>query len=177
MAEITIPENELSEFDLPRVCVVTGASQDVVFKDVKFQWFPRWVAVFILFNVIIFAVIALILTKRVKGKLPFTEDAFSAWKRGQLFFGLSIFGAIVLFIAGIMVMAAMDSPVGLLVWVAAIALPVFVGIKFVKGKSVSCTRIADGQVTLKIPSDSAAQSLRDHLQGGARRAQLAARQA
>jgi hypothetical protein len=41
---ITIPSNELNSFGLPPVCVVTGSREGVVFKPVKFSWYPRWVS-------------------------------------------------------------------------------------------------------------------------------------
>lgn len=167
MAKITLPANELTEFDLPRVCVVTGQSEGVVFKDVKFQWYPRWVVALVLINVLIAAIVAAVLTKKVKGKLPFTEAAYTAWRRGILLQTLSIVGAIVAFIAGAIFMGSDREAVGGFLMVAALVVPIAVYFTQVKGKTVSCTRIADGTLDLTIPSDAAAISIQNHLHAGA----------
>ncbi|MBX5482766.1 MAG: hypothetical protein IRZ16_13135 [Myxococcaceae bacterium] len=41
------PNNELNEFDLPRTCIATGATDGVVFKPVKFAWYPKWPLIFV----------------------------------------------------------------------------------------------------------------------------------
>jgi hypothetical protein len=84
LATVEIPVNEMSSFDLPKVCLVTGATENVVFKPVKFSWYPRWIAVFILVGWPIALILALTLTKRVKGELPFTEEAYRRWKAQSL---------------------------------------------------------------------------------------------
>jgi len=167
MAHITIPSGELTEFDLPRVCVVTGATEDIVFKDVKFQWYPRWVAALILINILIAAVVALALTKRVKGKLPFTEVAYAAWRRGVWTMLAAWFGAVVLFLFGLGGLMSGRMALGTMASVGCIALPLAVWLKLVRNRNVICTRIADGQITLRVPSDAAALAIREHLHGGA----------
>jgi len=168
MAQITLPDNELNSFDLPRVCVVTGATQGVVFKPVKFAWYPRWVAAFILVNVLVMAVVAAIMTKRVQGELPFTEEAFAAWRKGRILFGVSIFLAICLLCGGVGLLAS-DVPVpGIAALVVMLGLPIGVWVGFLKGNNITCTRIADGYTTLTIPSDAAAASIQAHLTGGNR---------
>ncbi len=176
MAQIIVPDNELNSFDLPPVCVVTGATQGVVWKKVKFAWYPRWVTVLILVNVLVMAIVAAILTKRVKGELPFTEEAYSAWRRGRIFFGLAITAAIGLLIGGAVALATDSPAVGVALLLLTFAVPIAVWFAFVKGKTVTCTRIADGSTSLNIPSEAAATQIRTHLTGGAsRRPALASR--
>ncbi|MBS2028607.1 MAG: hypothetical protein JST54_11945 [Deltaproteobacteria bacterium] len=166
MAQIVIPSQELTEFDLPRVCVVTGATENVVFKDVKFQWYPRWVAALILINVLVMAVVAMALTKKVKGKLPFTEEAFATWRRGITVMTLSVIAAIVVFIAS-MVAFGNDVPVfGILGVLASIGGPIAVWVTMVRGKTVQCLKIADGFITLNVPSGQAALEIQRHLHAG-----------
>lgn len=171
MPRIVLPANEMNEFDLPRVCIVTGQTEGVVFKDVKFSWYPRWVSIFVLLNVLIAALIALALTKRAKGQLPFTEEAWKQWKRGQIFFGLSIVLAVVLVAGGFALMLSglrEDTTPGLGVagMVFALAVPISVWFRFLRNKGPFVERIADGQVTLKIPSDFAAGAIARHLVAG-----------
>jgi hypothetical protein len=166
MHEIVLPADELNEFDLPRVCVVTGQTENVEFRPVKFSWYPPWVAVFILINLLIAAIIALAMTKKVQGSLPFTEEAYKAWKAGQLYFALSLVAGFVMFAAGIGVMANELIVPGALLLVLAFALPIFVGVRFTRHKGPVVKKIADGQITLKLPSDDAVRMILEHLNAG-----------
>lgn len=175
--DITIPNDELTEFDLPRVCVLTGESQGVVFKDVKFAWYPPWVAALVVVNVIVMAFVAWVLTKRATGKLPFTEAAWAAWRKGRVIQVLSVLGGIILFIAGVFLMASAKAQAtavlaaGGLLLVASIAVPVMLWRRFVKGKTLQVRRITRTHITLRLPSDEACATLQAHLSGG-RRAQM-----
>ncbi|MBI3181766.1 MAG: hypothetical protein HYZ28_06450 [Myxococcales bacterium] len=174
MAKIVIPDNELNSFDLPRVCVVTGATEGVVFKPVKFSWYPRWVVVLVLVNVLLAAIVAMILTKRVKGELPFTEEAYAAWRKGRVLFGLSIGFALAALVGGIAALANELGPLGGVLMLAALAVPIAVGVVFLRGKGVACVEIAKGHTTLKIPSGEAAMQIERHLRaGGVNRLQAA----
>jgi hypothetical protein len=164
--QIDLPENELNEFDLPRVCIVTGATDGVVFKPVKFSWYPPWVGALVIFNLLIAAIVASILTKRVKGQLPFTEEAFKQWKQGQLFFGLSIVAAIALFAGAFILFFNELAPLGALAMVATIAVPVVVFRLYLRNRAPVVKRIADGRVTLVLPSDAAVVAIRNHLFAG-----------
>jgi hypothetical protein len=166
MREIILPADELNEFDLPRVCVVTGQTENVVFKPVNFAWYPRWVAIFVLINLLIAAIIAFALTKKVKGHLPFTEEAFKAWRTGITLFALSVVAAIGLFIGGIIMLASHSEGLGVVALVAALAVPIFVGVKFLRHKGPVVQRIADGQITLKLPSDEAVMRIEQHMVSG-----------
>jgi hypothetical protein len=166
MREIILPADELNEFDLPRVCVVTGQTENVVFKPVKFSWYPRWVAVFILLNLLIAAIIAFALTKRVKGHLPFTEEAFKAWRTGITLFALSIVGAFGLFVGGMFLLGSDYPALGAAALVATVAVPTAVGVLLVRHKGPVVQRIADGRITLKLPSDTAVEMIKRHLVSG-----------
>ncbi len=142
----------------------------MVFKDVKFAWYPRWVPALILINLLIMAIVAAILTKRVAGKLPFTEEAWAAWRKGRIVFGLGVFGAIVLFIAGVILMASETSvPGGALALVASIAGPIALWVTFLKGKNVVVREITKTHTTLRIPSAEACAKIQAHLSDGGNR--------
>ena len=82
MANISIPQNEMTSFDLPKVCIVTGDTQNVQFRPVKFQWYPRWIGVFGIAPLIMVILLA-VLMRRAKGELPFSDAAWDAWKKGK----------------------------------------------------------------------------------------------
>jgi hypothetical protein len=166
MQPVAIPTNELNEFDLPRVCVVTGERNGVVFKNVKFSWYPPWVAVFILVNVLVAAVIALILTKRVKGQLPFTEEAYARWRRGQLLFGLSFVALIGLLVGSGVLMATEYQALGGLAILAAIAVPIVAWVVFARNTGPKVTKIDDVSIYLNLPSAGAAEQIEQHLHSG-----------
>ncbi len=167
MANLAIPENEMTSFDLPKVCIITGSNQNVSFKPVKFQWYPKWIGVFGIAPLIMI-ILMMVLMRRAKGELPFTEEAWAAWQKGKMLMIVSVFGSLVLLGAAI---AAFGNNVGVgaLLLIAAIGLPIFVGIKFLAGRGPTCLKIADGRIDLKIKSDAAATAIRQHLDGGGRR--------
>lgn len=39
---IAIPKEAVTEFDMPRVCVATGATEGVEYRRVKFSFVPMW---------------------------------------------------------------------------------------------------------------------------------------
>ncbi|XXF78697.1 hypothetical protein P2318_02765 [Myxococcaceae bacterium GXIMD 01537] len=170
---VTVPEGELSSFDLPRVCVVTGETEGVEFRPVKFSWYPRWVMLLVLFNLLIAAIVAMALTKKVKGELPFSEAAWTAWKRGQALFALSCVLAIAAFVGGIALLVGDNGGLGVAAMVLAIALPVGVGVAFLANRGPVVQRIADGTITLKLPSAQAAHRIELHLAAGSQRPRAA----
>lgn len=169
MTEISIPDNEMNQFDLPRVDIVTGASEGVVFKPVKFQWYPRWVAIFAVAP-LIFLIVALVTMRRSKGELPFTEASYAAWRTGKVALGLAIGVAIIAFLGG---MALLDGSgaLGTLIIIGGIAAPIVVGWTMVRGKGPQVVRIDKGYTVLKVPSASAAAMFQEHLTSGAPAAQ------
>lgn len=168
MATLSIPENEMTSFDLPKVCIVTGSNQNVSFRPVKFQWYPRWIGVFGIAPLIMIIMMA-VLMRRAKGELPFTDEAWEAWKKGKMLMALSVVAAIVLLGAGIAALANNIPALGAILMIGAIALPIVIGVKFLAGRGPTCTKIADGRIELKIKSDSAADAIRRHLDGGGRK--------
>lgn len=163
MREIDLPADELNEFDLPRVCVVTGQTENVEFKAVKFAWYPRWIAALVIVNVLIAAIVATIMTRRVKGHLPFTEEAYKSWWMGRVIFGLSFLVAIALFIGGIVMIDKGPGAAVALLMVLALATPIAAFVIFARNRGPVVQRIADGRITLKLPSEEAVLRIEQHL--------------
>ncbi len=174
-AKVEIPDNEMNEFGLPRVCVVTGSTENVSFQKVNFQWYPQWLAVFACVPLLM-AILITVLMRRTKGELPFSESAWAAYKKGKLLLTLSILGALGLFFVGIFAFSikGIGGALGGACILAAISTPIAVGIIFVKGKGPKCTRIDKGLTHLTLPSAEAAEKIRQHLSAGARAAAPAA---
>ncbi|HEX4620825.1 MAG TPA: hypothetical protein VH208_04585, partial [Myxococcaceae bacterium] len=90
------------------------------------------------------------------------------YRLAQMLLALSILLAVGLFIGGAVLLGTNQEALGAVCWLLCLAIPITVGIVFVRGKRILCTKIANDVVTLKIPSDSAAFAIREHLHGGAR---------
>lgn len=169
-SDLQIPTQELNAFDLPGVCVVTGAQDGVTFKPVKFWWYPRWVPLLIFFpwgGLILALIVALATRRKAEGELPFTDHGWNAWKRSQWIWGLSIFaflvgvfGTIVLITA-----AASGSLAGWIAWAGAavtVALPIG-GWFLAKPTMVQVRKIDNGRLFVRIPSADAAARIHAHL--------------
>ena len=169
MAEIRIPTNELNPFDLPKVCVMTGATDATVeFRKVKFQWYPPWVNALILINVIVLAIVARILTKVAKGELAFSEAAWKRWRMWKMGLVFSLLGMIVGIIVGIVLLAS-DSPLGGVLAFASFVQGIVV-IIIARKAGPSVTSIKDEVLILKVPSDDAARLYEQHLHSRVARA-------
>lgn len=173
MTPVEIPINEMNSFDLPPVCIVTGATEGVVWKPVKFAWYPRWVGLFAPFILILAAILAAILTRRAKGELPFTEEAWSNWRRGKLAMGFSVIGALAMFIGSMVCFAQNQGVAGFALLVMTIAEPVALWIALARNRGPTVDRITKTHLRLKLPSAQAAEAIALHLVAGAGRADVA----
>jgi hypothetical protein len=160
---ISIPSKELNSFDLPSICVVTGSREGVVFKPVKFSWYPRWVSYFAPLALIVAVILAAILRKRVRGELPFTEKAWSDWRRGRIALALSMLAAVVGLVVGVPFAFTVDPNVGLASLAAVVGLPVLVGVTLLRGRAPVVMKITDTEITLRLPSDVAADAINARL--------------
>ncbi len=165
MANIEIPAGELNSFDLPKVCVMTGATDSTVeFRKVKFQWHPRWVFALILVNLLIMAIVAQIMTKRVQGELAFSE---AAWKRWRLWKVLAVFAALgmVFGIIGGVVLTIDEPAAGISVTVLAFALGL-TGIIMGQRAGPQVVSIKDNVLTLKITNPEVSSRYQQQLRVG-----------
>ncbi|MCK8498026.1 hypothetical protein ACJ2CR_22925 [Myxococcus faecalis] len=168
MRQVVIPKNELSEFDLPRVCVITGQTEGITFQPVKFAYYPRWLLIFAPLAAVIVLLIAALLTKRAQGTLPFSEEGWAQWKRAKLVYGLSFLGTIAVLFGSIFTFAGNARTGGYLMVavLVAVLIPVVAYFVAVKGKVPQALRIDDRNITLRLPSDEAASAILRHLQAG-----------
>jgi hypothetical protein len=80
---------ELVMEPLPSVCMCCGATATTI-KKKKFAWFPRWVYLLIGFGLLPFAVVALVLTKKMTVRMPLCNRHRFPWLWQQL---LTVFAA------------------------------------------------------------------------------------
>jgi hypothetical protein len=169
MAALTLPINELSSFDLPPVCLITGERNNVTFRKVKFAWYPRWVALLIFVpcgSWLLAAIVAAILTKRAAGELPFTDEGWSRWRLAKLLAAVQVLWIIGALFAGYYFGVDERIPEMVVSFVAMLALPLAVYFAFQRNRMVTPARITETEITLKIPSEVAAMAIREHLHAG-----------
>lgn len=169
MPALTLPTNELSSFDLPPVCLITGERAGVTFHKVKFSWYPRWIPalIFVPFGgILLAAIVAFIMTKKAAGELPFTEQGWSRWRLAKIMGVVSVFFVLLAMFGGLGLMAAELPEAAFVAWGLMIAVPLAIYFNLQRGRSVMPVRITDTEITLKIPSEEAALAIRDHLHSG-----------
>ena len=64
--------------NLPMVCMRCGDPATVV-KSKTLSWFPRWTFVLMLAHVLVFVIVAAILTRRARLQAPFCEQHQGHW--------------------------------------------------------------------------------------------------
>ncbi|HYV48694.1 MAG TPA: hypothetical protein VFA20_27740 [Myxococcaceae bacterium] len=174
MSALTLPVNEMSSFDLPPVCLITGERTGVSFRKVKFAWYPRWIPalIFVPFGgLLLAAIVAMILTKKAAGELPFTDAGWSKWRLAKIMVGLDVLWVIFAMFAGIGLLAAAEgsaggTAAGVLALASMVAVPVVIYFLFQRKKMITPTRITDTELTINVPNEEAAMAIRQHLTGG-----------
>jgi hypothetical protein len=102
MAELFLETDGGYGLDLPDVCMKCGAPATVR-KSKTFSWCPPWVYLLLLCNLIVFAVVALIVTKRRRLEVPLCAEHKNHWMWRQL---LVLGSLLFLLAAGFLVMIA-----------------------------------------------------------------------
>jgi hypothetical protein len=94
MAVVRIEDPEGERFPLPEVCVRCGAAA-TTWKDRKFTWHPPWVWILLLLGVLPFVIVALILTKRMRFRVPLCDSHRYHWG-GRTLIVLGAFAGLIL---------------------------------------------------------------------------------
>jgi len=168
MAHLSLPVAELTSFDLPPVCLVTGSEAEVSFRRVKFVWSPRWIPLLIFFpyaGLLLALILTLVLRKRAAGELPFSPAGWERYRRG-VWLTYAALLSLLLGIGGMIAFfASQQFETGL---VAALAGVIGTIALHIVGTNmgISVRKITLGHLDLKIPQEAVALRFRDHLQGG-----------
>jgi hypothetical protein len=78
MATVQIGRREAEDDDLPDVCMKCGAPATARVSR-TFSWYPEWVWITILAGLLIFVILAIILTKRMRVQVPFCDLHKKHW--------------------------------------------------------------------------------------------------
>jgi hypothetical protein len=100
MATLQLGRRPMDDEDVPDLCMKCGAPAEVR-KNKTFNWYPPWVYVLILVNLLVFAIVALVLTKkkRVPVSLCAAHRNHWLWRQVVLVAGfVGLVGLIVLFV-------------------------------------------------------------------------------
>ncbi|WP_404365792.1 B-box zinc finger protein [Corallococcus coralloides] len=172
---------EMNAFDLPPVCVITGERQGVVFKPVAFSWYPGWASRFLFLGVLVLPlvpllpiasivlpialIVASVMTRQAKGTLPFTEEAWSRWRRTRVIRPIAFAaGAGLLIMAAAVLAAGERMPLGLGALALGVALPALAWVFSSQGPQLQGSR--EDALVLYIPNGAAAQAITSHFEAG-----------
>jgi hypothetical protein len=152
---------------LPPVCMVCGAEAEHTVKR-TFSWYPPWVIVTILVALLVYVILALVLTKKMTVYVPLCSEHKNHFGRRVLWGGLLIVAAFVVLIGGFVLgvvcaeqkvsdtlamIAFIGSPLGFLV--------VLIVASVVMRRGVNPTEITDDDIKLKGVSDGFVDALKD----------------
>jgi hypothetical protein len=151
MATLRLTRYEVKEDDLPEVCAKCG-EPSVTAPAKKFSWHPSWVLVLILVHLLIYVIVALVLTKRMTVHLPFCERHRRYWFNRSLFIYGGLFGLLCLAGVGIVVAVSLegqaDNALFVCVGIALLFLVWLIAAAIVQSMSIRPTEITDDDITL-----------------------------
>jgi hypothetical protein len=104
VATIKLRRFEIERVGLPDACMRCGAPSTIHF-DRKFSWYPPWLLVTILAGLLIFAILVLVLTKRMLVSVPLCDAHRRHWYNRSLFNSLAFLTLLAL-VAGAGVLTA-----------------------------------------------------------------------
>jgi len=162
MPSVRIPTKELTQFDLPAVCVVTGTREGVSFRKVQFSWVPPTARMLIVFCGLIGVVAMLAMQKRVHGELPFSDAGWERWRSGKILVGVGAAAAVALVLLGVAMISSASGSFGLVIVLGGIGVLVAAALA-ARGRGPMCKRIGDDDIELDLPSADAAAAFEERL--------------
>ena len=107
MAVVWIDREEAEHGDLPPLCLRCG-NDATTFRRRQFSWYPGWVNIFIIVALLVWLILALILTKKMRVTVPMCDRHVGHWFRFNLFLYGGLIGMLALLIAGAALSASQD---------------------------------------------------------------------
>jgi len=136
---------------LPPICVKTGVDISGPVRQRKLSWHPPWVTITILVSLLIYVILAAIMTKRARVQYFSTPEAHRSWRLGLA--GAWIFSllGVVVLIGGL----AVSYDMGHFIWpIGLVMLIVGMVLSFTKARLMGVKKIEEGWVWLKLPKES-----------------------
>jgi hypothetical protein len=162
MPKVKLPKAECTQYDLPPVCIVTGSPDNIVWKEVKFQYMPQWA--FFFGGVILGS----IFMKKMTAELPFSEEAYRNYKRSQAMAWVAVISFFALFFGGIGGAAALDNTskdlagiLGVGGFLLGIIAPIVIYVAFIRNRAPRCLWMNDEFVEVVLPSQAAIDAIRE----------------
>jgi hypothetical protein len=107
-----MPTVKLSDYEckrdlLPDVCMFCGAPAATRLRR-TFTWTPGWVWILLLVNLIVLAVVAMLVTKKMTVNVPVCEEHEGYWRRKNLLMLMSLLGVTLICIGGVVIVTTQD---------------------------------------------------------------------
>lgn len=161
---VRLPKTAVSEFDLPRVCVATGATEGVTYQKVTFTFVPMWARLSVAFCGLIGVVLMMLNTRRVEAEIPFTQEAFARYKRARVIPLAIILGGLALMFVPMAISPDLIL-IGAVVFFAAVIGGVVYAQTVTKQSGPICKEIDEQTLTIELPNDAAARAFEARLAG------------
>jgi hypothetical protein len=161
--EVVLHRTELSAFDLPPVCVLSGSRDDVRFRPVRFLYTPPIAYAGLLLGVLPALIFAQVMRKRARGSLPMADAPFRLVERSRrlrVVVGFAFAATVATIVAGIVASDDMVTLAGIVGTVGAIIAAVVF-----RDKAARCLKIEGDYVLLDLPSVEAAHEIEAALAG------------
>jgi hypothetical protein len=150
VATIKLRRFEIERVGLPGVCMRCGAPA-TIHKDRRFSWYPPWLLVTILAGLLIFAILVLILTKRMLVSVPLCDAHRKHWSNRNLFNFLAFLTLFALVVgAGVLTANVKNDSMILVAWliVVFVFFAWLVGAAIAQTTVIRPTEITDRSITL-----------------------------
>jgi hypothetical protein len=161
VASVSLGRYEIEEYDPPEVCMKCGARSSVVVRR-TFSWCPPWVIITIIAGLLIYAILAMVMTKRMSVKVPLCKEHKGHWTMRTLCILLGFLGLLV-FVGLAIALSSEDSDLAGLVWMVTgvLLLAWLIMVIIFQYTAIRPTEITDRSITLTGVNEGYIEALRE----------------
>ncbi len=164
MPTVSLGRYEIEEYDPPEVCMKCGAPSSVVIRR-TFSWYPPWVIITILAGLLIYAILAMVLTKRMTVRVPLCEEHKGHWTKRTIITLLGFLGVLIFLSLAIAASVSDDvlPEVAYVCWSLTVVLLVawLILVVVLQQSAIRPTEITDRSITLTGVSAGYIEALRE----------------
>lgn len=152
MATVIIARDDAGDNQLPEVCMRCGQPASTIVRR-RFAWHPGWVIWLVFVGILVYVIVAVCLTKRMRLLAPMCEDHKKHWYWRSLIMVGGLLALIVLIIAAATISEekrALDDQTMTYVWsgVAGFGFVWLVTVAILHGNAIRPREITDDEMTL-----------------------------